>query len=277
MLDLPPVDKEVVTPPPSHFEQFIVKSAEENENSITEINQAQITPEVTPTSSTDETITVSDSAENTSQEADANPITKTLPSDEDLLSQAKQIKAIFEDGFQWSDLGKIVKQSYEFVSSYEDVSSEEMKTYVTSIIYHLIDITDTPYLPDRFTDPLFKAMVPPFVEMYGDIVCNKLSLLSKEENDKPTGESLIQYAEVLKNSFSDGFQWSDLAVAVKSSVEFVGSFPILSVEEKKECVTNILNHLIDITDTPKLPDTFIDPVFKSIVSSFVDAIFSKLS
>ena len=198
------------------------------------------------------------------------------PSDDDLLNRAKEIQAIFADGFQWSDLGDMIKQSYEFIVKYQKMSSEEMRDAVVGIISHLIDLTDTPYLPDRFTDPLFKAMVPPFVDVFGHFIATNVGQLPTVESEKPSPEKLMEYAKTIKAAFDDGFQWSDLAVAVQSSIEFMGSFPFLPVEEKKECVVEIVNHVIDITDTPKLPDSYIDPIFKSMVPSFVEVVFSKI-
>lgn len=198
------------------------------------------------------------------------------PRSEDLLARAKELKKTFADGFQWSDLGSIIKQSYEFASSYKSLTKEEMEVCVVEIINHVIDLTDTPYLPDRFTDPMFKAMVPPFISLFGDAIFGKIEFLPTAESKKPDGEALEKFATELTGAFADGFQWHDLATVVNSSLKFIGSYPFLNVEEKKECVVTIVNHVIDKTDTPKLPDHFIDPVFKSLVPSFVEVLFANL-
>ena len=65
-------------------------------------------------------------------------------------------------------------------------------------------------------------------------------------------------------------------VTLKTSVEFMGSFPYLEREEKEKCVVDIVNHIIDETDTPKVPDLFTDRIFKAMVPSFVSEIFKRL-
>ncbi len=314
MLDLPPPNPPAETAPPTHLEQVVVHTEEDTsllpqEESSVETKTSESTDSRDVVTNDDSTAppTLSEQVvvhteEDTSlpPQEESSVETKTsestdsrdlltnddstdsahlelveAPSDDDLLARAKELKAVFDDGFQWSDLASIVRQSYDFVVKYQDLSEERRQDAVIGIISHLIDITDTPYLPDRFTDPLFKAMVPPFVELFGNSIAGNFEKLPTPESEKPTGEDLIEFAQKLKSTFEDGFQWTDLATVVNSSMQFIGSFPFLPKEEKKDCVIEIVNHLIDITDTPKLPDNFIDPIFKSVVPSFVEILFEK--
>ncbi|PCI95366.1 hypothetical protein COB11_02510 [Candidatus Aerophobetes bacterium] len=145
-----------------------------------------------------------------------------------------------------------------------------------TVMNHFIDITDTPYLPDHFTDPIFKAMMPPLIDLLETVLEGKFIMVPTEESEKPTGERLFEFVEKMKEVYADGFTWSDLMVTIRSSVEFMGSFPYLEKAEKEKCVIDIINKIIDETDTPKVPDIFADRIFKAMVPSFVREIFKRL-
>jgi hypothetical protein len=44
----------------------------------------------------------------------------------------------------------------------------------------------------------------------------------------------------------------------------------------KSSLGDIINTLIDITDTPFLPDTLVDPVLKAFTTPLVESIFSSM-
>ncbi|MCH9631459.1 MAG: hypothetical protein S4CHLAM37_14820 [Chlamydiia bacterium] len=189
---------------------------------------------------------------------------------------AKEILETFEDGFQWGDLATMIRSSFEFVKKNQGLNIEEQREQIVSILTHVVDLTDTPYLPDNYTDPLFKSMVPPLVDIVTKAGNGEFQLIPAVSGEVPNSHSFQDYMTKTKEAFKDGFQWTDLAVIIRHTIEFVSGFPGLSLEKKKASVVDIVHGIIDTTDTPYLPDIFIDPVFKSIVGPTVDLIFEKL-
>ena len=80
------------------------------------------------------------------------------PTDDDLKNAAISIKEIFEDGFEWRDIASLMKLSLEYVDNFFTMDGLDKKEAVLEIIDFVIDETDTPYLPDCITDPIFKAL-----------------------------------------------------------------------------------------------------------------------
>jgi hypothetical protein len=205
----------------------------------------------------------------------------TSPSDEDITTAASKIKEIFSDGFQWSDLATMVRESYAFMKDFPDVTGAERRDAVNRVIFKIIDLTDTPYLPDRFTDPLFKALVPPFTDLIGSAVegwvdDNNVFDTRPGMDGMPTKEAILDVAQEIRSTFADGFQWSDLGTAVRISVQFARALKDVDDMQRKETVVQVVNALIDITDTPYMPDYFVDPVFKAVVPPVVDDIMKAL-
>lgn len=82
-------------------------------------------------------------------------------------------------------------------------------------------------------------------------------------------EQVIQQAEMIAEQFSDGFQFEDIAVVVKEATKFA-QIPGLPNQEKKDLAVALVCHVIDITDTPWLPDAWTDPIFKKFVPNLID-------
>lgn len=200
------------------------------------------------------------------------------PNDQDLLNCAREIKQIFDDGFQWSDLGLMVDEAMDFVEAYDGLTLDQKRNNILAIVNHVIDITDTPYLPDRIFDPIFKDIMPAFVDMAMNTFKGKLTLNlgSRTFAGVPSEELLRAFAKQIKDVYGDGFQWSDLGSTVQICVEFIAAYRDLDQEGKKKSTIDLLNYVIEMTDTPYLPDSMADPVMKKMVPSFVNLIFKLI-
>lgn len=196
--------------------------------------------------------------------------------EDEAFTQAKTIVETFKDGFQWSDIGTIMRLSFDFIKDSQGLTIDEQKAKVVAILNHVIDLTDTPYLPDDYTDPLFKSMIPPLIDIVAKANGGQFQLIPAISGEQPSAETFQNFIRKTKETFSDGFQWQDLAAVIRHTIEFVSGFPGLSLTEQKNSITDIVFGIIDATDTPYLPDSFVDPVFKSIVGPVVDVIFEKL-
>lgn len=211
---------------------------------------------------------------------EATPLTQAVREAADLnaalLKKAQDFKNIFADGFQWSDLGALVGQIYDFTTSYQNLSREQIQSCVLITLNHLIDVTDTPYLPDNFTDPILKTVLPPFISLLGNLMEGKFALLPTSSSPKPSGDRLMDFMKKTQAIYADGFQASDIAATIKVGVEFAGSFPLMSKADKQKCVIDLVNFVIDKTDTPSAPDFVTDPIFKSMAAGFIKEIFKRL-
>lgn len=191
-----------------------------------------------------------------------------------LYTQAKTVVDAMGATFNWHDLTNVIKESFYFVQSHQNLSIEEQKQDVIKIIDYVIDLTDTPYLPDEWSDPVFKLFVPPIIEIISKAFHGQLIPILSDE--VPSPETFKIFIQKTKESFSDGFQWSDLGVCIENTIIFVGGFPSLGVEEKKQSVIDILDTIIDITEIPLIPNAIVDPIFKAIIPSLVSFIFDSI-
>lgn len=81
-----------------------------------------------------------------------------------LEAETKKVLALFEDGFQYSDLFKIVPMVMETVELVQGLSGPEKKATAISLANEVIDRTDMPWIPDALVDPIIKQFVPGAIE-----------------------------------------------------------------------------------------------------------------
>lgn len=201
------------------------------------------------------------------------------PSEDKIWGYAEQITSIFSDGFQWSDLAAMIRLSNQFLKKdYAHLNAEAKKQAVVDILNKIVDLTDTPYLPDGIADPLFKKMVPPFVSLTLPALDDEifLSLTLETSEETPTKEGLKRVAEQILALYEDGFQWEDFASMVRLAIDHTRSYVLLDKEGRENAVMEIIDDVIEATDTPYLPDEYSDPIFKAFVRPIVQAIFQAL-
>ncbi len=85
------------------------------------------------------------------------------PSEEDIQSYEEQILQPFKDGFHWRDLASVVYYSVGFAAQFADLSLDNQCNLCYAIVDHIIEKTDTPYVLDSFSDPIFKKFYRPIV------------------------------------------------------------------------------------------------------------------
>jgi translation initiation factor 1 (eIF-1/SUI1) len=194
------------------------------------------------------------------------------PTSDDLKNIAKELKNVFGDGFQISDVGSIVKLSLEYISSFYSISLQEKKEAIIQIINYIIDITDTPYLPDCIFDPIFKTLLDSLIEA---IIPSSSSDPSKITIQGIFSNKVIDdYTKELKATFADGFQLKDIGTTINLSVKFVNQFTQTTLKEKKDAAKNIINKVIDDVDIPYIPDKYFDGILKDLTSGIVDSLIN---
>ncbi len=201
-------------------------------------------------------------------EIELNP---RIASDDDLLNCAEQIVKAYQGGFDWADLGPVVQIAIDFINSYTKMSHAEKKESILNILHYVVDIVETPYLPENISEPIFNMIVPPFVDLTMQAFNGQIHAL-RSIPDKPSHELLSIVAVDLFATFNDNVEWEDLAKATSLAFQFMYSFYSLDNIEVRQGVIEILDDLIQLTDPISLPEGFIEPVFKAMVPSFVDII-----
>jgi len=99
---------------------------------------------------------------------------------EEAKAEASKIVELFADGFQWTDIFKVVPMVMETVEKVSGMSGEEKKASALTIINYVIDETDMPWIPDSLIDPLLKKAAPVLIELLvsatkGELGVNKSS------------------------------------------------------------------------------------------------------
>ena len=193
----------------------------------------------------------------------------------DVEAYAQKVRELLGDGFQWGDIPKAVTYTLDLCEAIYGGSTKEL---AIAIIDAVITITDTPVLPDRVTDPIFKIFAHSLINLSCDYMEGKTisyqPILWEEQTSvqAPSKEKLDRFVYRLEDIFEDGFQWDDVAKMIALSSNFMDQYILVGEKEKKAYMVQIIDDVIDITDTPYLPDSVFDPVFKLLVPSFVDFI-----
>ena len=132
------------------------------------------------------------------------------PTEEEYKKAAISIKEIFEDGFQWRDIASLMKLSLEYADNFFTMDGLDKKETVLNIIDFVIDETDTPYLPDCITDPIFKALANSFVNIIMPDSIDTISPNKKIEGEI-TLDDIEEFISDIKEGFKDGFQLHDIS------------------------------------------------------------------
>ncbi|MBS0605158.1 MAG: hypothetical protein JSS60_09025 [Verrucomicrobia bacterium] len=199
--------------------------------------------------------------------------------DREIMAYAESVKALFADGLQWGDIPEVIAQTMMLIEGPLDSYRREL---AMAIVDKVIDISDTPILPDYFTDPLFKALSSSLLNFVFDLSEGKVATQYpamwevKTSSMTPSPEQTLRFAYQVQAIFNDGFQWSDLTEMIVLGVKFLDQYSGLNELQRKEMAVFILDDIIDITDTPYLPDNVFDPLFKFVVPTFVDFVMELI-
>lgn len=94
---------------------------------------------------------------------------------DEIKRYAEQVIAEFADGFQFSDIFKVIPLIMEIVERIGGLTSEEKKQTVIKIVDYILDETDGPG-PDVIIDPLLKRVVPYVIELVVSVSKGKFGI-----------------------------------------------------------------------------------------------------
>lgn len=193
-----------------------------------------------------------------------------------IYQAAKSIVQSLDQGFNLHAVYELFFRSYEFVKTKQGLSLEDQKQTLVKLIDYIMDITDTPYLPDTLTDPVFKALTPSLLDLFLSFQGDGAQFIPQLSSEEPSAQSFQVFMDDLKDTYSDGFQLSDIAVYIEKTTIFVMGFSTLTDQEKMDSTCEIVNTIIDNINFGPLPSALTSPILKSFTRPLIQTIFSKI-
>lgn len=193
-----------------------------------------------------------------------------------IFQAAKSIVQSLDQGFNLHAVYELFFRSYEFVKTKQGLSLEDQRQTLITLIDYIIDITDTPYLPDTLTDPIFKALTPSLLDLFLSFQGDGAQFFPQISSKEPSAETFQVFMDALKDTYSDGFQLSDIAVYIEKTTIFVMGFSTLTDQEKMDSICEIVNMIIDNINFGPLPSALTSPILKSFTRPLIQTIFSKI-
>lgn len=95
---------------------------------------------------------------------------------EKIEAKAKEVRALFADGFQLGDIAAVIRHAVEFADEFGALTGPEKRALAIQLCEKVIDQTDTPWLPDTLVDPLMKRFVPNLVDLVVDASAGKVAV-----------------------------------------------------------------------------------------------------
>lgn len=92
-----------------------------------------------------------------------------------------------------------------------------------------------------------------------------------------TAEQIEEHGKKALQVIGDTFEWTDLIDLVPHVMQIAGQVADMTNEEKHASAVGILNYVIDKTDIPWLPDSYVDPILKKGVDKLIPILFDAFS
>lgn len=191
------------------------------------------------------------------------------PTTDDYKTAANSIKEVFADGFQWHDIATLMKLSLKYIDDFFNLDGLDKKKAVLEIIDFVIDETDTPYLPDFITDPIFKALANEFVNIIMPDSIDKITPTNKMDSEI-TLQDIEEFVKEIKEEFEDGFQIQDIADITCKTLQFACGFMNTTADDKKQTAKDIVEELIKNISIPFIPESFSDSILTALADGFID-------
>lgn len=199
-------------------------------------------------------------------------LTNLLPksiSFQDYRNCAASLKEIFADGFQWHDIADIMHLGLKYFTNFFELTPQKKRDAILKAMDFLIDITDTPLLPDSIFDPIFKVAIGSLAYLL--VPDDDTNITPKEKVlESPTEEIIQNTIREAVLEFQSGLDWSDIAKITKKALIFVNTYQNLSNIEKANIAQRIVNDIIDNIPTPLINNESSDEIFKDLAKGFID-------
>jgi hypothetical protein len=191
-------------------------------------------------------------------------ILKALPEKEDLLEMSKKIIVFFKDGFDWKDLAKILNYSNELLDNFNKIPIYKKREYIITIMNLVIDITDTPYLPDIIFDPIFKIIGRQLVYL----------ILPDSLDNKNIDhiQNLDDYKNILLNEFKN-LTLHDIGSLTNKAITYT-SKQNFSKDEKIIIAKQLVTYVIDKSTISYIQNNYTNQILKEISFGFIEELIN---
>ena len=160
------------------------------------------------------------------------------------LLTAAQAFSAFKGGFQWKDVGDMIHLANAMCG---DSSTPEAKeTAILQALNDFIDLVEDGNFPEQCTASLLKEIAPDLVHLVVTGAIPPKTTLP----GTPSLDAIQQEAAAMLSSLKDGFQWKDLAILCRFSIEFAEQYPDLTPVDKAGISGQIVDFVIDEVDAP---------------------------
>jgi hypothetical protein len=198
-----------------------------------------------------------------------------VPSADDIQNYAKEINAVFADGFQWSDIPAMIKISLQFLDQFFDLTVPQKRVYLAQILDTTIGKTEVRFLPTSFSHEVFTLLANHLANI---LVPDSVDIYFPTESiyGQPDDAAITQAVDTIIRDFKGGFQWKYVTYMVEMAVKFGNQFEDLTTAERVDITKNLIDLIISKVDVPFIPDCIADPILDMIADSLVDEVFAIL-
>lgn len=190
----------------------------------------------------------------------------------DLDSKAQEIATLFHKGFKWEDLVIMIDSSRQYLKTHHSLTPDVEKEAVKYVVGEVLLTIDALLFPVTYSKALFKYVMGVILDT---LYPKKGFGFQINTTDIPDTELAKTLAESLLKEYQSHFAWSDLGNLLGYAIAAADSFSKADFEDKCNCAKTIMNTVIDETDSGKLPELFVDWIFKKIGAGIIDVHFGN--
>lgn len=204
---------------------------------------------------------------------DTHQINQSIISDRDIDLMAIEISNERCGELEVTEIVTIIEAIHDYLETHTSLDLFQRKEVAKKVFNKVIDITDTVGAPDFLLDPLFKLFTSSLVDlMYPNDPNMRIGITI---NHHPTDRDVEDAITGFFSQLQDGFTIDDIPRCISYSVKFFSIYNSLSREEKASAAKKLLAKVIDVTDTPYLPDFIFDDLFKKIGNQVIDYLLER--
>lgn len=190
-------------------------------------------------------------------------------SPEDAEQLAQELLEPFKDGFQLEDLITISSILDTHFTKKNNLSILDKRQALKTTLNKIINKRNFPPYEKEFLEKFVPALA--FI-VFPDSIDDSLSAPT---NPSPSEQEILTAANSFIKKLHKTLSWKDIPSCILFTCQFATSYPGLTSEEKGYLAKKLLGQIIDKTDTPFLPDTIFDEVFKRVGYPLIDYLVSK--
>ena len=95
-----------------------------------------------------------------------SPLLATEISQEEVIARTNEIVEEVNGELSWDTIPAIIHRTCTSVGNTLNLSFQAKKEMIEMILHGVIDLTNTPWLPDGLTDPLMKSLSTNFLDLF---------------------------------------------------------------------------------------------------------------